>query len=183
MPRTRSFLLGAAGVVLTALAALHLHPPHPERPAAVPLTARSASASLEVGAPSRAGLEGIYEPIMEARWYAGVIWHAEMRRQWLEAAAAAERARAAARQRQAPSRRYSTGVTGPCQAMKPPGFPDYIIERESGGDPNVVNEYGYTGCAQLDSDYLTGNYAEDWARLWAGGAGACHWNPPRYCAG
>lgn len=66
--------------------------------------------------------------------------------------------------------------------MKPPGFPDWIIQRESRGVATANNGSHY-GCVQLDYSYLTGNYAADWARIYAGGAGLCNWEPPNYCAG
>lgn len=180
MSRARSYLLGLAGVLLLAAGAAGLHPPHPERPTAVPLTARSASTSPEVGAPSREPLAGIVPKVLEERWYAGVIWHAEMARQWY---AAAERAARARIQRETPSRGYSGTVTGDCQTMKPAGFPDYIIIRESGGNPMAWNPSGAFGCAQLMPMHSTGDYQADWARLWNNGAGACNWDPPNYCAG
>jgi hypothetical protein len=74
-------------------------------------------------------------------------------------------------------------VTGSCAEMKPPGFPDYIIQRESGGNPNARNRSGAFGCVQLmPGTGGSGTYAERWARTWANGAGACNWQAPRYCA-
>lgn len=96
-----------------------------------------------------------------------------------EARLAAERAAAAKRQTS-----YSRGaVSGSCAAMKPAGFPDYIIQRESGGDPNATNPNGGAyGCAQIMPFHFRPggscyglDYASCWAKLWAGGAGASHW--------
>lgn len=70
--------------------------------------------------------------------------------------------------------------SGDCYAMKPAGFPDYIINRESRGI-STANNGSHYGCVQLDNSYLTGDYAADWAKLWDNGRGACNWNPPRYC--
>jgi hypothetical protein len=77
-------------------------------------------------------------------------------------------------------------VSGSCARMKPPGFPDYIIERESQGNPNIYNSEGSGayGCVQLmPMNRKTGDYATDWANLWDNGRGACHWDPPNYCGG
>lgn len=178
MPRVRLFVAGAAIAVAATFAAAH--PPHATRLTAGPPTHLAPPASVEAGALSRAPLEGIVAPVMEGRWYAGVILHAELDRQ---AAAAAERARERSRQRETPQRRSGETVTGSCAAMKPAGFPDYIIARESGGNPSAQNPSGAYGCAQLMPMHLTGDYQADWARLWAGGAGACNWDPPNYCAG
>jgi Transglycosylase SLT domain len=77
----------------------------------------------------------------------------------------------------------SAPASGPCAASAPAGFPGWIIQRESGGDPNAVNSSsGALGCAQiLPSHFAAGGgcagqtYAQCWATLWAGGAGASNW--------
>ena len=74
-------------------------------------------------------------------------------------------------------------MSGSCAAMAPEGFPDYIVQRESRGDPNAYNSSsGARGCAQiLDSHFRSGgscagmSYADCWRKLWAGGAGASNW--------
>jgi hypothetical protein len=58
--------------------------------------------------------------------------------------------------------------------MKPAGFPDYIIWRESRGDPNAYNaSSGAMGCAQiLRSHFNPGGtcdglgYADCWAKMY-----------------
>jgi soluble lytic murein transglycosylase-like protein len=74
--------------------------------------------------------------------------------------------------------------TGACGAEAPPGFPAYIIQRESRGNPGAVNSSsGAMGCAQiLPSHFSAGggcagqSYAQCWATLWANGAGASNWS-------
>jgi len=99
---------------------------------------------------------------------------------------AAEQRRAAAaaeRQQHQSSSSSAPAMSGSCAAMAPEGFPDYIVQRESGGDPNAYNSSsGARGCAQiLDSHFNSGatcdglGYEECWNKLWAGGAGASHW--------
>lgn len=125
------------------------------------------------------GLNASAQAEVDRRTYLVAALEAERRRQ-LEAAAAA--ARVAEQQRRAATARPA--ITGTCAAMKPPGFPDWIIQRESGGDPNALNPSGAYGCAQLmPGTGGSGTYAERWARTWAGGAGACHWQAPNYCSG
>lgn len=94
----------------------------------------------------------------------------------------AEIDRRAAAVRARGSRSYSGGaVTGSCAAMAPPGFPGYIVQRESGGDPNAVNrKSGALGCAQILPSHFGRScagmdYAQCWAALWDGGKGASHW--------
>ena len=100
--------------------------------------------------------------------------------------AEAQRQRSAAQARPRPSAPRTTAtpaVTGSCAAMKPAGFPDYIIQRESGGNPNAVNRSsGAQGCAQImPAHFRSGggcagmSYAACWNHLWAGGAGASNW--------
>jgi hypothetical protein len=106
------------------------------------------------------------------------------------AVVAAERAEKARLAREAEARRraqqravqpVSRQVTGTCAEMKPAGFPDSIIWRESRGDPNAHNPSGAHGCAQIMPFHFSRgscvglSYAECWAKLWAGGAGASHW--------
>lgn len=95
--------------------------------------------------------------------------------------AAKAKADAAARQVRSRVSRPSVVITGDCAAMKPEGFPDYIIDRESGGNPNAVNpRSGALGCAQiLPSWFQRGcsgmSYADCWAAMWNGGKGASNW--------
>lgn len=113
----------------------------------------------------------------EDAWYAGIAQRDAQR---------AAAARAAVQRPHSTFHAVSSSggaVTGSCEAMKPAGFPDYIIQRESRGNPNARNPSGAYGCVQLMPGYLTGNYGADWAKLWNNGAGACNWNPPNYCAG
>lgn len=113
------------------------------------------------------------------------------RRTWLEAAMrslkarqdAEAAARAAEARQRASARQAPTGaVSGTCAAMKPAGFPDSIIMRESGGNPEARNaSSGAYGCAQIMPFHFSRgscvglDYAACWAKLWAGGAGAGHW--------
>lgn len=95
-----------------------------------------------------------------------------------------ELAREKARPRSPKANPVRTGptVSGTCAAMAPPGFPDYIIQRESRGDPNARNPSGAYGCAQIMPEHFSSgacqglDYAACWARLWAGGAGASNWS-------
>lgn len=77
-------------------------------------------------------------------------------------------------------------VSGACAAEAPPGFPGYIVQRESGGSPTATNpKSGAYGCAQiLPSHFTSGScrgmtYAQCWAALWANGAGASNWQLTR----
>ena len=122
-------------------------------------------------------LDGINETIGRAAvWSAGVV------RQ--EQAAAEKKAQQARDSQRAATRstttRSNVTVTGSCAEMKPAGFPDYIIQRESGGNPNAVNSNGGArGCAQIMpshfghwSDGSPGtclglNYKDCWAKIYA----------------
>jgi hypothetical protein len=83
----------------------------------------------------------------------------------------------------APASGGGGGVSG-CGATPPPGFPAYIIQRESGGDCGAVNSSsGALGPAQiLPSHFAPGggcaglSYSACWAALWANGAGASNWS-------
>lgn len=79
-----------------------------------------------------------------------------------------------------------SGGGGSCPAdngSPPAGFPGYIIQRESGGDPGAVNSSsGACGRAQiLPSHFGPGggcagqSYSQCWATLWAGGSGSSNW--------
>lgn len=94
---------------------------------------------------------GVWERgVAEAAWNKGV-WDAGVAR------AAEEAAAAAARQAQAPrATGYHPGTTdGACTGFS---IPDYIIQRESGGNPSAYNPSGAYGCAQtLLSHYSSGS--------------------------
>lgn len=105
-----------------------------------------------------------------------LVWQDAQRKYETRLAAA----RAAAARRRAPS--STPAASGSCAAMKPAGFPDSIIQRESGGNPGAVNpSSGAAGCAQIMPFHFSRgqcvglSYQDCWARLWAGGAGASHW--------
>lgn len=123
MPRVRLFVAGAAIAVAATFAAAH--PPHATRLTAGPPTHQAPPASVEAGALSRAPLEGIVAPVMEGRWYALTIWHAEMAREWYSAATRARRARF---QRETPQRGSGGGFPGDC-----------IAAHESGGNYSAQN--------------------------------------------
>jgi hypothetical protein len=69
-------------------------------------------------------------------------------------------------------------------------LPSYIVQRESGGNPNAVSPSGqYIGCAQVDRSHFNAGgacagmgYIECVNHLWNGGAGSSNWptaaNPP-----
>lgn len=69
-------------------------------------------------------------------------------------------------------------------------LPAYIVQRESGGNPNAVSPNGqYIGCAQVDRSHFNAGgscaglgYTECVNKLWDGGNGASNWptaaNPP-----
>lgn len=72
----------------------------------------------------------------EARWYEGIV---------------AEQARRAAAARAASAPRGNT--VGACTGF---AIPDYIIQRESGGNPNAYNPSGAYGCAQTLLSHYSG---------------------------
>jgi hypothetical protein len=94
-------------------------------------------------------------------------------------------------QRPAPTR--STASTAPSSGGCG-DLPSYIVQRESGGDPNAVNptapgSASYTGCAQVDSRHFGEwgtcvglSYVACVNKLWDNGRGASNWptaaNPP-----
>jgi hypothetical protein len=91
-----------------------------------------------------------------------------------------------------PTRAYSSSapVSGDCYGSD---LPDYIISRESGGDPNARNPSGAWGCAQFMPGTWNGTCSdlgdhgsasveaqnECANRLWAGGSGSSHWAATR----
>lgn len=101
-------------------------------------------AVADVDAAVTAYLDGEHER-MVAEWVAGV------ERAQAEAAAAA-RARTTTRASSAP--RSSPGTTvGACTGF---AIPDYIIQRESGGNPSAYNPSGAYGCAQTLLSHYSG---------------------------
>lgn len=119
--------------------------------------------------------------------YVAGVWVAQVT-QYLQAMDAALRAQAAeqaaARVRVSRSRGPSSSCAAPADdgSAPPPGFPDYIIQRESGGSPDARNgSSGAYGRAQiLPSHFCSGScqgasYNECWSKLWADGAGSSNW--------
>ena len=82
-----------------------------------------------------------------------LAYYAEVQRQ-IDEEAARQAALAAARRSPTPS--YHPGTTdGACSGF---AIPDYIIQRESGGNPSAYNPSGAYGCAQtLLSHYSSGS--------------------------
>jgi hypothetical protein len=84
----------------------------------------------------------------------------------------------------------STSLSGDCYASE---LPDYIVDRESGGNPNAYNPSGAWGCAQFMPGTWNGTCSDLGAhgtasveaqnecanRLWDGGAGSSHWAATR----
>lgn len=146
------------------------HRPTPRIPAA---------GSMSVGS-----LDGLNATVLwhRAVWYGAA--HANIARIETAAAAARARVRIAAPVRSGTTGGGSLPVTGTCAAMKPAGFPDWIIQRESGGNPQARNsDGGAYGCAQIMPEhYRSGgacvglDYQACWARLWNGGRGASNWS-------
>lgn len=174
----KSLLAALSFVVAVAACAVLIIPERSaggsaDRPAKIRTVPRVALDAAEV----------TYQQAHDRAVWIDAVWRSEQVR--LETEAAQARARAAEAAARARSRATSSpAVTGTCAAMKPPGFPDWIIQRESRGNPNALNPSGAFGCAQLmPSSGGSGSYAERWARLWADGRGICHWTPPNYCAG
>jgi len=100
------------------------------------------AAAIEVEV--QAYLEAVYQEQLQ-QFYAGV--QAELDRQ-------AERARQAQRY-QAPNTYHPGSTVGECTGF---AIPDYIIQRESGGNPSAYNPSGAYGCAQtLLSHYSSGS--------------------------
>lgn len=99
----------------------------------------------------------------EAAWYAEVKasmereWYAGVQRALDEEAARQAAAAAAQRSTVSTGTSYSSGGTtvGACTGF---AIPDYIIQRESGGNPSAMNPSGAYGCAQtLLSHYSSGS--------------------------
>lgn len=106
--------------------------------------------------------------------------------------AARQRAAAASRATSAPRATAPAGgsVSGDCYASD---LPDYIVSRESGGDPNARNPSGAWGCAQFMPGTWNSSCGDLGAhgsasvaaqnecanRVWAGGAGSSHWAQTR----
>lgn len=185
--RALTALLVAIAVVVLAIA-LALVVPEPD-PAVAPTIPRADRRTPTVPIT----LDGLSERVTADRAaYTRAVFTATV----YTALVDAERARIATAARRRPSAPRPGVTTGSCADMAPPGWmaatdiggltgPE-VIARESGGDPNVYNSEGSGayGCVQLmPTTGGTGTQAERWARTWAGGAGACHWIPPRYCAG
>lgn len=114
-----------------------------------------------------------------------IAWNeAVARAEAAERAAAAAVRSAATRPRGGP--RSAGGESGGCgvppdDGAAPAGFPDSVIQRESGGDRTASNG-SHIGRAQIAcSHYGPGggcvglSYSECWAKLWDGGAGASNW--------
>jgi hypothetical protein len=65
----------------------------------------------------------------------------------------------------------STSLSGDCYASE---LPDYIVDRESGGNPNgTCSDLGAHGTASVEAQNECAN------RLWDGGAGSSHWAATR----
>lgn len=99
-----------------------------------------------------ANVAAYLEGVARAEWIAGVQRAEEEARQ----AAAAEAARVQAASQARSSQQYHPGSTvGECTGF---AIPDYIIMRESGGNPSAYNPSGAYGCAQtLLSHYSSGS--------------------------
>jgi hypothetical protein len=102
----------------------------------------------------------------------------------------------AASEQQARAQEYATARAGapvaPRGAVSGGGscyggpIPDYIVSRESGGNPNALNPSGAWGCYQIMPEWWSGacssldKYTIDGQKacaaiLWNGGAGASNW--------
>lgn len=104
----------------------------------------------------------------------------------LEAQRAAAATAATAQRRTSTSTGGGSAVGGSCgvppdNGDPPPGFPDYVIDRESSGNRDASNG-SHFGRAQISCQhYQPGracvgmSYSECWALLWNGGAGASNW--------
>lgn len=161
-------LAGAAILVATAFAISTADAESPSKtrtPAAMP-------GSIHIGS-----LDGLNATVIwnTTLWYGAAVRADQERARVAAAAAARARVRTA-------TATVGVTVTGDCAAMKPAGFPDAIIQRESGGNPTARNASGAYGCAQImPQHYRPGgacagmDYAACWSRLWAGGAGASNW--------
>ena len=118
----------------------------------------------------------------------------EWDRWWDEAMAAWNAAQAAAAAQSSSSSAGGGNVSyvgsGDCYASD---LPDYIVSRESGGNPNAYNPSGAWGCAQFMPGTWAGSCSDLGAhgsasveaqnecanRLWNGGAGSSHWAATR----
>lgn len=144
------FSIGAVAAALTLLftpagldwlADVDQHPPHVAPPTAeVQLTGTAPPEASGAGYPGDV-LAWVSEAA-RADWFEGVRREIE----------AVERAREAARRAAAPPRAVTVGD---CTGF---AIPDYIIARESGGNPSAYNPSGAYGCAQtLLSHYSSGS--------------------------
>jgi len=196
--RRRRWRLRAAGALTSGLAAIlalagcGLAEAESDEPERIAATTRALDASYDVE-----GAEAVI-----ATYFGRLHWSAvealagahyvnnanalgaELDRQAAEAAAAAERER----QRQAASRPTATGGGGsgcgvPPDTGEPPpaGFPDYVVQAESGGSTTASNG-SHFGRAQISCQHYGSNggcvgmsYAQCWEKLWAGGAGGSNW--------
>lgn len=146
-------------VGFTAAGSTNTHPPHATRPTAASRFQEAPGASIaSPELTSAAAKETLNKEILARTILANTI-------RTREAAAAAARAR---QHTYSHSSSSSGGtVTGSCAAMKPAGFPDYIIQRESGGDPNITNSSGAMGCAQILSSHFSSDCAGmDYTTCW-----------------
>lgn len=146
----------ALSVPILALAAVFLHSPTPRISTESPpdrVLSRLVAAPVPeaAGAGTAAQIEAWVRGIQDAEWFAGV--QAELDRQ-----AAAEAARAAQRSAPAATPRSYGGV-GDCTGF---AIPDYIIQRESGGNPWAVNKSsGAFGCGQVMPFHWNGGGCSD----------------------
>jgi hypothetical protein len=150
MGRLQLVVLAVVAVLIgTSATALHRRAEHDaERQSLPPHVARPAAGAAQ----DYPDIPGAYDAAVAA-------WAAEQERQigaYL-ASLEAERLEAEARARRAvPAAPRSVGGTvGDCTGF---AIPDYIIQRESGGNPSAYNPSGAYGCAQtLLSHYTSGS--------------------------
>ena len=141
----------AIGVVVVAAAAIHDDPEH-VRP---PLPARP-DAGVAIGTPDLAMSGWAQEGIVAAHAAYQEAVDAELETQRLEAERLAA-IRAVASQPVARPRTQST--VGECTGF---AVPDYIIQRESGGNPSALNAgSGAYGCAQVMPMHWNGGACSD----------------------
>lgn len=171
-------LLVGSGVALTSLATAFVVL-EPASAAPRPPAVHAAAVVVATGqAPSDVGAAGFYGRQLD-------IWNFVVGANYAQALMDAEAAARAAAHR--------GGGGGGCAGWQgpqsngvsdaPPGFPGYIIARESGGDPTALNCSGAEGPAQiLGSHFAPGGgcygqtYGQCWATLWANGSGASNWS-------
>ena len=149
--------LGMIAALVAGIAAQAEHdaqkqslPPHVERPKAGVTIGTSIEAEW---ASDLSEIDEWVRGVREREWAEGV-WAEGVERARLERVAAEAAARAA-RPRVAAPARGPGGTVGECSGFV---IPDYIIQRESGGNPSAYNPSGAYGCAQtLLSHYSSGS--------------------------